>query len=169
MSKTLKLIGLLSMIAGQPLYAETCEALSGHVIELQAIYQTPKGFVKGFSRPFCQFHLDDGQAIIGLETFETKSPNIAASYVLNLEELDENSPLWQGKAPNPSHRVCQNLGGSMLSYSIPGSFTGKDGEYDICTFGDGSMISAWTLIYIANHRNSFDIIKNNIPSSSLFD
>jgi hypothetical protein len=87
--------------------------------------------------------------------------------VKNLTEINETSVLWAGDAQNPSHNVCKNLGGTLSLFAAPGSFTSPQGESDICVFGDGSMISGWTLIYIANERNGYHLIKDNIPSQAL--
>jgi len=145
-----------------------CQDIGGQVQQMEMIYQTPQGLIKGFSRPFCTFILNHGFAVIGLESMNSKKANIAASLVLTLPELDEQSKLWEGSDTNPSHNVCRNLGGTYAQLITNGSFQSQEGANDICVFGDGSMISGWTLIYIANQREDYDVIKNNIPSQALF-
>lgn len=147
--------------------ASICTDLGGKITPMTIIYHTGQGQISGFKQKFCTFAIDNGTATIGLKSINSKNANIAASYVLTLESFDNSSPLWQGQAQNPSHNVCHNLGGTTAQVVAPGSFTSDLGENDICVFGDGSMISGWTLIYIANQRTGFDIIKNNIPSKAL--
>ncbi|HBB53514.1 MAG TPA: hypothetical protein DCZ80_06400 [Legionellales bacterium] len=146
----------------------TCQDIGGQVQKMEMIYNTPQGLIKGFSRPFCTFVLDHGFAVIGLESMNSKKANIAASMVLSLSALDEQSKLWEGSDTNPAHNVCRNLGGTYAQLVTNGSFQSQEGANDICVFGDGSMISGWTLIYIANQREGYDLIKNNIPSQALF-
>lgn len=144
-----------------------CTDIGGKITPMNIIYQTGQGKVTGFKQKFCTFTIDNGLAAIGLKSMNSKHSNIAASYVLTLEPFDNSSPLWEGQAQNPSHNVCHNLGGTNVQPVAPGSFTTEEGENDICVFGDGSMISGWTLIYIANQREGFNLIKDNIPSKAL--
>lgn len=159
---------ILALCISPALYsANTCTKLGGKMTPMRIIYQTGQGQIPGLKQNFCTFAIDNGTAVIGLKSMNSKKANIAASYVLTLEPFDNASSLWQGQAQNPSHNVCHNLGGTTAQVVAPGSFTSDLGENDICVFGDGSMISGWTLIYIANQRTGFDIIKNNIPSKAL--
>lgn len=164
-----RLIYLSSLIFFTPILWATnvCTEIGGKVTPMDMIYQTGQGRVAGFKQKFCIFQIDNGSAAIGLKSMNSKRANIAASYALILEELDNSSPLWQGPATNPSHNVCHNLGGTTAQEVATGSFTSDSGENDICVFGDGSMISGWTLIYIANHRDGFNLIKEHIPSKAL--
>lgn len=157
-------VALLSCSA----YAEnTCQKLGGKIEKMQINFSTSQGLLPGFTKKFCSFEIDNGYACLGLQSMNSKKTNIAASYVLNLPPIDENSPLWNGTDNNPSHNVCKNLGGSYAQMVSNGSFQSELGDSDICVFGDGSMISAWTLIYIANGREGYHLIKDHIPSKAL--
>ncbi|MDQ5884603.1 MAG: hypothetical protein QG556_943 [Pseudomonadota bacterium] len=162
-----KLIIIFALISQNLWSKNICTDIGGKVTPMNIIYQTGQGKVTGFKQKFCSFAIDNGLAIIGLKSMNSKLANIAASYILTLESLDNSSPLWEGQAQNPSHNVCHNLGGTNAQAVAPGSFTSEQGENDICVFGDGSMISGWTLIYIANQREGFNLIKDNIPSKAL--
>lgn len=144
-----------------------CIQSGGQVEAMQAEFSTPHGMVYGLTKQFCEFHVDHGTLSIGLETFASIQPNIAATYAKTLAPLDKNSPLWKGDAGNPSFNVCKNLGGASIGSFSSGGFANTLGQSDICVFGDASMISAWTLIYMANHRNGYDEIKNLIRSTPL--
>jgi len=157
------------IICGNLSHAKThlCHQLGGEVKTLQANFATNQGQINGFKKQFCVLHIDNGILSIGLKTLESKKPNLAASLVKTLAPLDENSTLLNGPYSNPSHNACKNLGGSFIGMLTFGSFSDEMGDSDICVFGDGSMISAWSLIYIANGRQGYDIVKKNIPSPTL--
>jgi len=148
-------------------YQQYCLQAGGQVEKMPAIFDTDMGEVKGNSKTFCTFAVDDGFLAIGLETFASSKPSIAATYGKMLNEVGEASLLWQGDYSNPSHNVCKNIGGSTIGFVLDGGFSNSFGETDICVFGDGSMISAWTLIYMANHRSGYDAIKNKIKALPL--
>ncbi|MDF1646181.1 MAG: hypothetical protein P1U61_04245 [Legionellaceae bacterium] len=144
-----------------------CIQSGGHVERMQAEFSTSHGIVHGLTKLFCEFNMDHGTQSIGLETFSSTAPSIAASYAKTLAPLYEDSPLWLGHASNPSLNVCQNLGGTSIGTLSSGGFKSALGQSDICVFGDTSMISTWTLIYMTNHRNGYDVIKNLIRSKPL--
>jgi hypothetical protein len=144
-----------------------CIQSGGKVEPMQAEFSTPHGMVHGLTKQFCEFSVDHGILSIGLETFSSMQSNIAATYAKKLAPLDENSPLWAGNAGNPSFNVCKNLGGASIGSFSSGGFANALGQSDICVFGDASMISAWSLIYMANHRNGYDHIKELIRSVPL--
>ncbi len=148
-------------------YAAYCTQSGGTVTELVAIFSGAQGHVEGYKKYFCQFTPVQGTLNIGLETFASNKPNIAASYCKNLDEIKPDSALLRGPYTNPSHNVCLNLGGTMIGYAASGSFGDASGESDICVFGDGSMVSGWSLIYMANHREGYDAVKNRIYSQPL--
>ncbi|MCH9757476.1 MAG: hypothetical protein K0U37_09860 [Gammaproteobacteria bacterium] len=169
------LLASLSSLAFSATYADGLnDALSTYCIQsggkpetMQAEFSTQHGMVYGLTKSFCQFSVDGGTISIGLETFSSPQPSIAATYAKTLAPLDENSPLWAGKAGNPSLNVCINLGGSSIGRFNSGGFENALGQSDICVFGDASMISAWSLIYMANHREGYDQIKEHIKSVPL--
>lgn len=144
-----------------------CTQTGGIVERLTVKFSAPQGEISGNSRKFCTFYIDNGIVQIGLETFASDTPSIAATYIKTLPEITEDSQLFQGLYTNPSHNFCKNLGGTMASFVIPGSFSNNLGQADICVFGDGSMVSAWSLIYMANHRDGYDAIKNQVKAKSL--
>ena len=153
-----------------------CVSKKGTVTPMTAWFETPQGFVKGLTKQFCTFERDNGYLVIGLSAFASDHPNIAATYMKSLPEIKEGSPIWGDQktktkglgAANPSYAVCQNLGGTAINFKFRGNFKPADGgEADVCTFGDGSMVSGWTLIYMANHRDGYDEVKNNVKSEPL--
>ena len=149
-------------------YNEYCLEKGGMVESMYAEFATAKGMQRGVRKDFCTFERDNGFIAIGLESFATNSPNIAATMVQKLPPLTNDSPLWQGNYANPSLNVCTNLHGTSISLNVmSGGFTSRLGQADICVFGDGSMVSAWSLIYMANGREGYDDVKNNVRSEPL--
>ncbi len=83
---------------------------------------------------------------------------------------------------NPSINVCSAMGGTAVDYTQNGAYYGiidkqAGTEYqDICTFGDGSALSAWSLVYAAyinagvldpRHQFIFNLIKSkHLPIKS---
>ena len=57
---------------------------------------------------FCTVDNDGGFIAVGLETFSSKEPNIAASFIKILPKVESDSPLWKGKYGNPEMNVCKN-------------------------------------------------------------
>ena len=133
------------------------------------VEQMPADFsgVRGLTKPFCNFYLSDGFAAIGLETFASSTPNIAATMIKKLGKIDKDSPLFKGTNPNPSYNVCKNLSGSAIGFVSNGGFANHLGQNDICVFGDGSMVGGWTLIYLTNHRPGFEELKNKVKAYPL--
>lgn len=173
LSTTMLLIGLgWSQIgaaaSASDALAEYCLAKGGTLTPMTAWFETEKGSVEGFTEQFCTFERDRGHIVIGLSAFAAEQPNIAATYMKNLPEITEKSTLMAGGAGNPSYNVCKNLGGTAIGFKFPGTFKPKDGgDSDVCVFGDGSMVSAWSLIYMANHRAGYDEIKGYVKSEPL--
>ena len=147
--------------------ASYCRETGGKVERMPAMFSSPVGRVEGVSRLFCTFTPSNGFLVMGLESFASSVPNVAASYAKTLPELADDSPLLQGQYSNPSLNVCKNLGGASISFVANGGFSNALGESDVCVFGDGSMISAWSLIYMANHREGYDAIKAAVRSEPL--
>ncbi|MDP3562151.1 MAG: hypothetical protein Q8R83_08250 [Legionellaceae bacterium] len=144
-----------------------CSQSGGTVEKMAVEYNTSSGFVTGNSRQFCLFTADNGLIVIGLESFAANTPSIAATYMKKLPEIADDSGLFKGVYSNPSFNVCKNLGGAMVGFVLGGDFTDSHGQSDICVFGDGSMVSAWSLIYMANHRQGYDEIKNKVKAIPL--
>jgi hypothetical protein len=147
---------------------EYCIAKNGTVETMIAEFETSDGIQHGFSKKFCTFNLDGGFIAVGLKTFSSEKQNIAASFIKILPKIEHDSPLWQGKYANPGINVCKNLGGSNIAFNVvSGGFKNKLGQSDVCVFGDGSMVSSWSLIYMANGRNEYNTVKEAIRSEPL--
>jgi len=150
-----------------PALADYCVQSGGTVEIMPAEFTTANGLTIGHSKSFCTFTADNGFIVIGLETFASDKPSIAATYIKTLAEIDSTSSLLDGKATNPSYNVCKNLNGTMIGFVVNGSFTNASGASDICVFGDGSMVSAWSLIYMANHRSGYEEIKQQVQAEPI--
>ena len=159
--------------------SDYCVAKGGMVTPMTAWFETNTGPVAGLTEKFCTFERDKGYIVIGLSAFASEQSNIAATYMKTLPEFKEDSDLMRDKSkpagqssgfgmPNPSYAVCQNLGGTAITYKFHGSFRPQQGgDVDICVFGDGSMVSAWSLIYMANHRAGYDEVNSYVKSQPI--
>ncbi len=143
-----------------------CEKHGGKIIKMEAKFSTYSGEVTGITKEFCRIDDNGSLAYIGLETL-SKAPTIAATYVKSLK-LDSTKMLPTTPYGNPSLNVCQELYGSEMIYAaLPGTtgFSDEYGASDICMFGDGSSIAAWSLIYAAEGKGNK--IKNMIRSEPM--
>ena len=85
-----------------------------------------------------------------------------------MPEVEKDSPLLKGPYTNPSANFCKHIGGSNVGFNMSGGGYQNDiGESDICVFGDNSMVSGWSLIYIANGRQGYDVVRASINSAPL--
>ena len=148
-------------------YETYCIDAGGIVEQMPAEISTGSGVVRGQSKPFCNFNLDNAFISIGLETFASDKPSIAATYIKSLDEISNGSLLWKGASSNPSSNVCKNLGGATIGFVAGGGFANRLGQSDICVFGDGSMVSGWSLIYMAARREGYNDIKNKVKANPL--
>ncbi len=146
-----------------------CRAHHGTVESMRAEFNTSMFASKfGLSQAFCTFmEPNHGFVAIGLKTYASKKPSIAATIIKNLGPINPKSSLWSGPHKNPSANVCQNLGGSEISYYSAGGFSDQLGEGDICVFGDGSMVSGWSLIYMENGRAGYRALKNSVHAKPI--
>lgn len=144
-----------------------CTQAGGTVEQMPAVFSTQTGLVTGLTQSFCTFHVDNGFIVIGLKSFSSESANIAATYMKTLPEITGDSALLKGKYSNPSFNVCLNLGGTTMGFVSGGGFTNDLGESDVCVFGDGSMVSGWSLIYMASHREGYDHVKNQVKAEPM--
>lgn len=145
-----------------------CQNTGGKVVQLTALFDTHSGYKNGVTKPFCQYTYGkkpyQSIDIVGLETL-SNSPTIAATYIKRLS-IDPHLPLPTTPYANPSLNVCLLLYGAEISYNVlDGGFSDKDGMSDICVFGDGSSVSAWSLIYAAENARSK--VKDAIRSKPL--
>lgn len=148
--------------------AQYCIDKGGKVETMVAEFSTQSGMVYGFDKKFCTFDKDNGSIVVGLKTFASERPNLGATLIQKLPKIEASSPLWKGNYANPSLNVCKNMGGSSISFFVmSGGFTSSLGQNDVCVFGDGSMVSAWTLVYFANGRTGYDDVKREVRSEPL--
>lgn len=159
-------------------WGDYCVAKGGTLTPMTAWFETARGPIEGMTKRFCTFERDHGYIVIGLSAFASEQPNIAASYMTSLPEIKGNSDLMHDQTKrqiktgyglaNPSYAVCKNLGGTSINFKFQGNFRPQQGgDADICVFGDGSMVSAWSLIYMANHRAGYDEVKGYVKSLPL--
>ncbi|RUR11671.1 hypothetical protein [Legionella sp. km772] len=147
--------------------AQYCHDAGGIVETMTAEFLTPAGYVQGQSKRFCNFSVDNGFIAIGLESFAAEEPSIAATFMKKMRPIKDDSPLWKGQFSNPAHNVCKNLGGAGIAFITSGGFANSLGQTDICVFGDGSMVSGWSLIYMANHREGYDAVKEQVRAPAM--
>lgn len=148
-------------------YARYCRESGGVVEEMPAEILAGSTWITGQSKMFCNFNLENAFVSIGLETFSADEPSIAATFMKTLGEINSSSPLWKGKYSNPATNVCKNLGGAAIGFVAAGGFANHLGQSDMCVFGDASMVSCWSLIYMANHRDGYDEIKGKVKAEPL--
>lgn len=137
-----------------------CTSTGGTVIDMIAKFETKSGKVDGFSKSFCQYDLNGHLNTIGLDTLASTLPSLAATYTQKVV-IDSSKTLPMRPYGNPGLDVCHNLNGISIAFSAVdgGSFLDADGgEADVCVFADGSMISGWSLIYMANDPNQKALI-----------
>jgi hypothetical protein len=142
-----------------------CKQNGGQVIEMTAQFDTYVGYVNGNKRKFCRVLNSDGNlGYIGLDTFGANLPSLGATYSKSI--VLDPSKIISGPFPVNNLNLCYALGGSNLSYYlIDSGFSDEYGQADICIFGDGSSVAAWTLLYMGiGYRLD---IKNNIVANSL--
>lgn len=142
-----------------------CKSSGGKIIKAVAQFDTHTGWVNGVTKEFCQYLDKEGNlAMVGLETLSIE-PTLAATYTQKvIVEKGKGFPM----APysNPSFNVCNRLHGAEIGFAVfSGGFADQHGQSDICVFGDGSSISAWTLIYAAGGQRAD--IKNLMRSEPL--
>ncbi|WP_419419690.1 hypothetical protein ACNVED_14490 [Legionella sp. D16C41] len=149
-------------------FEDYCYQAGGQVEQMPAQFSTKTGLTEGFKKDFCTFKIDGGFIAVGLETFASPELNIAATLIKKLPPIPSNSPLFKGNYDNPSLNFCKNIGGASIVFLVPnGGFSNALGQTDICVFGDGSMISSWSLIYIANGRTGYSLVKDKTKAEPL--
>ena len=151
------------IIADDPL--ETyCTQNGGIVINMIAYFDTKLGMVKGLQKKFCRILFSGNLGYIGLETLGSDSPSLAGTYSKSL--VIDPSKIIKGPFSNSNLNLCYSLGGGNIVYYLKdGGFTDEYGQIDICIFGDGSSVAAWTLFYMGIGKR-LDI-KNAIVGSPL--
>lgn len=146
-----------------------CTHTGGKVKTITAEFQTadPAHPQKGLRKQFCTFKKDGGYIVVGLDAYASKHANIAATYIEKLGNIPEGSYLMAGKYSNPSWNLCKNLGGAIAGYHAQGAFTDNTGQSDVCVFGDDSMVSSWSLYYMATGRDHYNEVKENVRSEPI--
>ena len=124
-----------------------CVKQGGDVKLMVAKYDTHKGWVDGITKKFCLFNdeINNSLALFGLESLASHKSNFASTYIKTIK-------LYQSKEiPGPyglvNMNLCHQLRGAMISFATDGGYD-KNGQADLCFFGDGSSVSGWTLYYI---------------------
>lgn len=156
------LVALLSFL---PLYTfanavdleKRCQQAGGQIIKSDTEMSTRVGFIKGLAHDLCFIEKDNRSMMIGLKTLGSTRPSIAATYLLKGIEMDK---LPKGTLPNPATDVCRNLGGASIGFYTSGGMTNKYGQSGMCVFGDGSMVSPWSIIYISMDDGYMDLRKH---------
>ena len=149
-------------------YSEYCVQSGGVVEEMPAEIQlSDNHWAQGQTKMFCNFYPDGGFLTIGLETFASEVPSIAATFIKKMPEITGSSSWVKGPYPAWAQNICKNIGGAMISFVAAGGFSNPSGQTDICVFGDGSMVSGWSLVYMANHRAGYDEIKDKVKALPL--
>lgn len=112
-----------------------------------AQYDTHKGWVKGITNKFCFFEHETKNtlALFGLEALASLKPNFASTYIKTIK-LDPSKQI-PGQYGLVSMNLCHQLRGAMISFATNEGFD-RNGQSDLCFFGDGSSVSGWTLYYV---------------------
>lgn len=112
---------------------------------------TSTGWVEGLSNKFCVFTSSDHIGMIDLHTLTSNKPSIAATYLLRgLDMSNLQKVIPAGYQGNPATLFCQALAGSSVTRYTSGGFSTKQGQDEVCVFGDGSQMSTWSLVYASD-------------------
>jgi hypothetical protein len=115
----------------------------------QVINSGPSTPQPGLSDLFCHIAYPDGtSALLGLSTALPTVPTIAATFLKTSPPVNFTALNVTGGA-NPANPLCTAYGGAQASNVGFLSFTNAQGATDMCVFGDGSRVSAFTLAYVS--------------------
>ena len=121
------------------------------VVNAVAQFDTASGWTDGLSNKFCKFETTNRLGLIDLQTLTSKKPSIAATYLLNgLDMVELEKVIPDNFEGNPGTLFCQALAGSSITRYTSGGFATKEGQDEVCVFGDGSKISIWVLVYTSD-------------------
>jgi hypothetical protein len=163
-SNILKFLEIKSSSSEEEDEISRCIKIGGKVKKMTAQIDTHIGFVDGLEKNFCFYETKlHNLAIFGLETLGSKRPNMSATYVKGIKL--RNKVEIPGPYGTPNMNLCHQLRGAMITFLANGGFDRK-GQSDICFFGDGSSISAWTLFYLGLGE-IFQELKNDVISEPL--
>ncbi len=121
------------------------------MVNAQAEIETGVGWAKGLTNKFCTFKTSDHFGMIDLQTLTSKNPSIAATYLLQgLDMVELEKVIPENFEGNPGTLYCQALAGSSITRYSSGGFATKEGQDEVCVFGDASKISIWVLVYVSD-------------------
>jgi hypothetical protein len=141
-----------------------CIKIGGNVKKMTVQIDTHGGIINGLEKYFCFYETKSHNlAIFGLEALGSKKPNIAATYIKSIKLV--NKVDIPGPYGNTNMNLCHQLRGAMITFLASGGFD-KKGQSDMCFFGDGSSISAWTLFYLGV-GDIFQELKSQVKSEPL--
>ena len=133
-----------------------CESsFNGKVVQVQMVSNARQPNAQyGLVHDFCKIDVNGTQVVLGLENVDPKVPTIAATMLKTASAVDPAKLQTHG---NPATAICRGYGGadaSFVAFSL--FFTDAVGAYDMCVFGDGSMVSAWSLAYVGSSQEDTD-------------
>jgi len=141
-----------------------CVENGGEVEAMTAQYNTHIGWVDGLKKKFCRFKTPTNNLVFfGLEALASKDGNLAATYIKKVN-LDTGK-LLPGPYGTINMNLCHQLRGSMIPFVTDGGYGDEIGQADLCFFGDGSSVSAWSLVYMS--LGLFGNLKDLIRSDPL--
>jgi hypothetical protein len=150
--------------------ARYCESnFKGEVVQIQMVSNARLPDAQyGVVHDFCKIDVNGTQVVIGLENVDPKVPTIAATMLKTARAVDPAKVRTHG---NPATAICQGYGGAdaaFVAFSL--FFTDAGGAADMCVFGDGSKISAWSLAYAgtAQEDAGFQAIRDAVTDQQVF-
>jgi putative hemolysin len=109
----------------------------------------------------------------GVEAADPSVPTIAATMIKTAPAIDARKVHTKA---NPAMVYCAAYGGAEAGFvKLDLSFVEKEGQTDMCVFGDGSMASAWSLAYIGwaarmgTKGDGFLAIRDKVSEAQVFD
>ena len=140
---------------GSQLVNHCASNFKGEVVQLQMVSNAQQPNVQyGLVHDFCKIDVNGTQVLLGLENVDPKVPTIAATMLKTARAVDPAKLQTHG---NPATEICRGYGGAdaaFVAFSL--FFTDAVGASDMCVFGDGSMVSAWSLAYVGSSQEEAD-------------
>ena len=141
--------------SGSQLVNHCASNFEGEVVQLQMVSNAQQPNAQfGLVHDFCKIDANGTQVLLGLENVDPKVPTIAATMLKTARAVDPAKLQTHG---NPAIAICRGYGGAdaaFVAFSL--FFTDAVGASDMCVFGDGSMVSAWTLAYVGSSHEEAD-------------
>jgi hypothetical protein len=152
--------------------AKYCESnFKGEVVQIQMVSNARLPDAQyGVVQDFCKIDVNGTQVAIGLENVDPKVPTIAATMLKTARAVDPAKVPTHG---NPATAICQGYGGADAAFvAFNLFFTDAVGATDMCVFGDGSKISAWSLVYAGTAQEDadspFQAIRDAVTDQQVF-